>query len=173
MKVSPTADFPVRVLEQQWEDGDPLYAGIFAVTLNHVVDVAFVPDLSAIAPPWEDRLLPQDLDAVKTPEQARLATVLFTSYVVTPNLDRAGTDDVFIWGVESGDDRHIVYYVTPAEFDAHAADLAVLTAVAGNPHSPPRVSELRDQHPVVRFIEERIVASAGIHPRHAVMLGRA
>ena len=47
------------------------------------MDIAFIPDLSPVATPWEELRLPEDLDAITTPEQARLATALLTPYVVT------------------------------------------------------------------------------------------
>lgn len=170
MKVAPSADYPVRVLRQEWEEENSLYAGIFAVTLNHTVDIAFIPDLSPVAPPWEELRLPEDLDAITTPEQARLATALLTPYVVTPNDARAGGDETF----SSDGDRHIVYYVSATEFDEYAAELAALsTTAAGSLRSQPQVSALRDQHPVVRFIETRIVGSGQLQPQHAFMLGQA
>ncbi len=169
MKVSPTADYPIRVLPQEWEEDNPLYAGIFTVTLNHGVDIAFIPGLREVAPPWDDRLLPEDLDEIATPQQARLATALLTPYVVTPDDARAGGEETFRWS----DDQHLVYYVSSQEFDDYAAELAALsTGDAGRLRSQPRVSDLRDHHAVVRFIETRIVASGRLQRPHAVLLGQ-
>src|SRR5262245_10804144 len=74
MKVSPRADYPVRVLAQEWDEQPhraELYRDVFAVTLNHVVEIVFVPDVGEVAPPWDGRTLPPDLDDVSTPAQAR------------------------------------------------------------------------------------------------------
>jgi hypothetical protein len=169
MKVSPTADYTVRVLRQEQEESSPaapLYAGIFAVALNHLVTVTFVPDVSAAAPPWDPSQLPADLDAVATAERARLAVALLSSYVVTPNDARAGTEDAM-----QGDDSGVVFYVTAAEFARYAADLTGLTEVAGRLYSDRRVSELRG-HEVITFIERRVVASPRLDPRHAALLGQ-
>jgi hypothetical protein len=175
MKVAPTADYPVQVLRQEWEEpaeAAAWYAGIFTVTLNHHVDVAFVPDVSAVAPPWDDHLLPADLDEVETPGQARIATALLSPYVVTPNQARAGGDETFRWPPDGSDAPQVVFYVTGEEFARYAADLDQLTGVAGGRASGPRVSELRD-HPVIGFLEQRVVGSARLDPRHAFLLGRA
>jgi hypothetical protein len=174
MKVAPTADYPVQVLRQEWEeppDAAAWYAGIFTVTLNYHVDVAFVPDVSAVAPPWDDHLLPADVDEIETAQQARVATVLFSPYVVTPNEARAGGDETFRWPPDGSDAAQVVYYVTGEEFARYAANLDQLTVIAGGKASEPRVSELRD-HPVVGFLERRVVASARLDPRHALLLGR-
>jgi hypothetical protein len=176
MKAWPTADYPVRVLPREAEEEPTtarLYRGVFTVTLNHTVDVVFVPDVSAVAPPWDPATLPADLDAVATVEQARLAAALLAPYVVTPNAARAGAEDGFAWPVDAGPGTAgVVFYVTPAEFAAHAAELARLTEVAGRLHSQRRVGELRE-YGVVAFLERRVVDSGRLAPRHAELLGRA
>lgn len=174
MKVSPTANYTVRVLRQEWEEIPEvarLYTGVFAVALNYTVDIGFVPDVSSLAPPWNPAALPSNLDDVATPELARLGTALFSSYVVTPNPALAGTEDGFTWPDEESPPSGVVFYVTSEEFDRYAVDLDRLTAVAGNLHSQVRVADLRD-YEVVRFLEERVVASPRLKPRHAVLLGQ-
>lgn len=176
MKVAPTADYTVRVLRQEWEEPDataPMYRGIFAVGLQQLVDISFVPDVSGLAPPWDYRLLPDNLDTIETPEMARLATALLSSYVVTPNDARSGTEERFTWPSTDGPDTSgVVFYVTAEEFARYAADLDRLTAVAGSLYSDRQVSTLLD-HEVIGFLERRVVASSRLEPRHAILLGRA
>jgi hypothetical protein len=172
VKVSPTANYTVRVLRQEWEETPEaahLYAGIFAVALNYTVDVSFVPDVSSLAPPWNSRALPGNLDEVTTPEQARLATALLSSYVVTPNEALAGTEERFTW---EPDTRGVIFYVTPEEFDHYSGDLGTLIDPAGRLYSEARVADLRG-HDVIAFLERRVVGSSLLAPEHADMLGQA
>jgi hypothetical protein len=166
MKVSPSADYYVRVRPQEWEE-DPrtasLYAGIFQVDLNFVVGVAFVPDLSPVAPPWDFSGLPADFDDITTSEQARLATVLTSSYVVTPNDKLAGTQEAHEQGV--------IFYVSMPEFARYAEELRRLAELVGSVHSLARVSELRGPE-VIGFIERGIVASTWLSPADAAELGQ-
>jgi hypothetical protein len=178
MKVSPTADYTIRVLRQESEESGPaapLYAGIYVVALNHLVTVAFVPDVSAAAPPWDPGRLPADLDEVTTVGQARLATALLSAYVVTPNDARAGTEETFHWPDAGGGPgvrgSGVVFYVAPAEFADYTEDLAILTGVAGRLYSERRVSQLRD-HPAIAFLERRVVRSPRLDPRDAALLGQ-
>lgn len=171
---TPTADYQVRVLRQAWEEpaeAAALYAGIFTVTLNRGVDVAFVSDVSAVAPPWDDDLLPGSFDAIETVEQARIGTALLSDYVVTPNEARAGSEESFRWPPEGSGAPQVAYYVTGEEFERYTADLDELIRVASSTASSPPVSELRD-HSVVGFLEHRVVASPRLDPEHARLLGQ-
>jgi hypothetical protein len=178
VKVGPKVNYPVGVRPQEWDepnDNAALYRGVYAVTLNHLVDISFVPDVSAIAPPWDFAVLPDDIDTIETVDLARLATALFTSYVVTPNDRLAGTDDRIDRtppeGMPNVDLTGTVFYVTTEEFSRFAAELDSLTDIAGDLHPRVRVDELRDRD-VIAFIERRIVASPLLKPDHAELLGR-
>jgi hypothetical protein len=175
MKVSPRADYPVRVIPQAWEEVASragLYEGIFTVTLNHTVDVTFVPDVSAVAPQWDSRFLPASFDEVATVEQARVSTALVASYVVTPNETLAGTQERFVWPPDGGPDAAVVvFYVTSAEFARYAEDLDRLSGIVGSLYPDKTVSDLRD-YEVVGFLERRVVASPLLDPGHATMLCR-
>src|SRR5947209_1828741 len=123
MKEYPIADYPVRVVHEPTQQGprtSDLYQGSYIVLLNHIVDVVFVPDVGAVAPPWRFDLLPADLDDVATPEQARLCMARSGSCVVTPNeahagrverLERSSSD---VYG--SPPTSSVVFYVTGSEF---------------------------------------------------------
>src|SRR5690606_10285212 len=93
MKARPTADYPVRVVREANEvlaANAAYYEGIYSVILNQTVQVVFVPDVSAQAPPWDGHQLPADLDLVATAEQARIEMVVWAQYAVTPNAPLAG-----------------------------------------------------------------------------------
>jgi hypothetical protein len=166
MKISPSADYYVQVRRQEWDE-DPgaarLYAGIFQVDLNAVVDLAFVPDLSSVAPPWDFSRLPADFDEIATAEQARMATAFTSSYVVTPNDTLAGTQEAL--------DDGVVFYVSTHDFSGYADELGRLAELTGSLHPTVRVSQLRD-HQVIGFIERVIVASSSLSPAHAAELGQ-
>jgi hypothetical protein len=172
MKVSPRVDYPVRVLAQEWDE-EPvradLYRGLFAVTLNHVVEIVFVPDISEVAPPWDGGTLPADLDDVDTPAQARLASALLGRYVVTPNDAYAGDTATFRWPSEA-DRPGTVWYVGSAEFARFAADLRQLSSVVGGRFTDTTVLDLRS-YAVIRFIEG-LVGTPWFDPGDAAILGR-
>ena len=141
------------------------YEGIYTVTLNHTVDVVFVPDVSAVAPPWDGHHLPDDLDRVTSAEQARIEMVLTARYAVTPHPRLAGEveeiPDVLRPTGEDGwpgppSRPGWVRYVAPAEFDRYAAELPALYEVVPTRFSGVTVSALM-AYEVVRFIAEQIV----------------
>jgi hypothetical protein len=175
MKVSPKADFPVKVVRQEWEQEPPtapLYHGIFTVTLNHVVHVAFVPDVSDLAPPWDDHLLPADFDEISTEAQARVATGILASYVVTSNEKLADTTETFAWDLDSefGPSTGVVFYVHSKTFQGYAAELAELAERnAGSFYPKQTVSELPGLR-VVEFLRTHVLRPRWLSPDHAAML---
>lgn len=178
MKVTPTADYPVQVLRQAWEEEPAvahLYTDAFAVSLNYLVKVAFIPDVSTLAPPWEANTLTALLEVPQqtmTPSQAQVFSALSASYVVTPSEQLAGRDETFRWPASGSDeDEHVVCYVEPQEYAEYAVELEALTEIVGDAYPARRVSDLR-RYPVVAFLERRLVASDRFAPRHAVLLGR-
>ena len=181
MKVSPKADYPIRVVPESEEREGPAeryFQGIYRVVLNQMVDVVFVPDVSASAPPWDRAAMPASLDEVTTPEQARLVTALLAAYAVTPNDSLAGTEERHEAGV--------VFYVTATEFGRYAAEragealdrpvlaaeLADLSEILFSRWPKETVSDLRG-YQVVGFLEQRVVSSAWLRPQDAEMLGRS
>jgi hypothetical protein len=175
MKISPHADYPVRVIEQAWEeepDRAYLYHGVFTMTLNHVVDIAFVPDVSATAPPWDGRQLPASTDEIAAVAQARIAAAMLPRYAVTPNEARAGDVERAQWPATGGDaNRAMIRYVRQEEFDRFATDLRHLSTVVSEKFIGTTVSGLR-QFPVIQFVEREVVAAPWLAPDDAAMLGR-
>jgi len=153
-----------------------LYQGIVGMELNHTVSVTFVPDISRHVPPWDERLLPDDVDRVQTVDEARVATAMLAGYLVTPHPALAGTTDRFTvppaeGHEEMGPSTTLVWYVSPHEFDRYADELHRLTGIVGNRHSGITVSQLQE-YDVVRFVDREIVGSRLLTPYEAEMLGR-
>jgi hypothetical protein len=166
MKVTPRADYPVRVRPRAWEEDEsiaPLYAGVHDLTLNSMVTITFVPELAA--PPYERDALPADLDAIATPGEARLEAVLFADYAVTPSERLAGSEQrlpVPPWRDGPGG---IVVYVTPEQFERLNADLESLVPELGSLHSEVPVSRLRG-HPAVDFAADLVAAKVAERDRY-------
>jgi hypothetical protein len=177
MKVSPKADYPIQViLESEEQDGPDAhhFDGIYWMVLNHTVHVAFVPDLSGLAPPWDYRQLPPTIDEVTSPQQARLLTAFHARYMVTPNEPLAGTEERFEGRGTGGAEARtgVVFYTTGAEFQRFQAGLADLSEIVFSPWPDETVSDLR-RFEVVTFLERRVVGSAWLRPPDAAMLGRS
>jgi hypothetical protein len=170
-KVSPRADYPVKVVPEPWEQEPPaahLYEGIYTVVLNSVVEIVFVPDVGAVAPPWDE--LP---DRVESVAQARLASVLLARYAVTPNDPLAGREDRFELPASGGFDTTggVVFYVTAAQFSGWSAELARLAEQDRQSFYATRtVSALRELQ-IVSFVERRVLNSPRFAERDARMLG--
>jgi len=184
MKVGSDANYVVRVW-RRGQDEDPekasLYEGMFALDLNHVVPIFFVPRVTAAGPPWSPDGLPDDVDDFTTREQVRLLEVLSKGYSVTPDDTRAGTmerlpwlfewppSDNDFWSADEPPPTPTVFFVSTEEFDRLSADLSGLTSVAGSVQSTVRHSQVAD-HEVVRFIDQRIIPA--LNPFDAVSAGQ-
>lgn len=173
--VTPRADYPVRVRRRQWEEAASVadfYDGIFDVNLNSTVDIVFVPDVSSFAPPFEDADLPRDLDDVSGPDQARLAAVLFGTYVATLNAARSGTEERFTGSLDDPADAHrVVFFLAPDEFARYSAELDELSGRLGTLHPSGTVHDLRD-YEVIHFLERVVFTSPAFKPADAAILGR-
>jgi hypothetical protein len=186
MKVGSDADYVVRVVKTGWGEPLeqlPLYEGMYSFTLNQVVEVLFLPRVTPDGPPWSLDDLPDDVADFTTPEQIRMLEISHASYSVTPDDERAGTVMQIAWPYEWPPEGNIltppdepppvftVYFVSLDEFTRLSSDLEDLTHVAGNVHSMVRHSKVAD-HEAVRFIDQRILDSSWLRPRHAASVGR-
>ena len=86
-------DIAVRIWREERE-GLPEYAhfykGIFEVMMIDMVHATFIPTLPRTPDKWPPVLPPNvNVDIVESEEQARLFTVLFSDYIVTPNAELA------------------------------------------------------------------------------------
>jgi hypothetical protein len=169
--VTPRADYPVRVRRREIEEPETiaaLYAGVFDVQLNNSVGIVFVPDVSAVGPPFDKDALPADLEEITTPEQARLIAVLSSRYAVTPNGQRAGTTDTFDGLVGEGG---MVCYVAPSAYARYTAELDELSDRLSAFYPPGTVADIRELA-VVQFWERAIIDAPGFRPEDAAILGR-
>jgi hypothetical protein len=149
MKETPTSDPPVRVRPRKWEEEPPLnvlYEGVYEVTLNYTTTISFVP---VVTLPYDHTLLPENLDELTSPEQARLEAVLYADWAVTPDDARAGTKAQL--PPLSYGDGGVVFYVTGEQFERYAADLEGFFPELFNLHSDTPISALRG-HPAIDFI---------------------
>lgn len=168
MKIRPRSDYPVGVRPRAWEDPPavaPYVAGVFDMSLNGMVTVTFVPDVTAWAPPFDPAAVPDDLDAVDSVRDARLAAVLLASYVVTPHPTLHGTwqrlPPVGGTGAPGGrvdEDGAVVLWVEPEPYAAAEADLVTLAGRVGGLHPDLTLSALR-HHPAVRLVESTVLTS--------------
>jgi len=165
MKISPRSNYPVGVRPMSVEvpaDVAGLYEGIYEVTLNGVVDIVFCPSLTDVAPPFRDELLPRDVDEITTVTQARLVSILFSPYSVTPNDSRSG-------GHERLPGKGVVFYVTESEFTCFAAELRELSERLGGRYPDRTVADLAG-HAVIQFVRETVIPSPALRPADRAML---
>jgi hypothetical protein len=191
MKPSQDRDFAVNVRHQVREE-DPAvaayYQGVYGMTLNRLVTIVFVPAFSRGPGTWPP-VLPDDLDQVGSAQDARRFSVALADYAVTPDEARAGTEEVLPpqpavggggdspGGGETGGGEDsleprpaVVFFVSPAEFDAFTAELEALEDRAPGVHDVVRVPEIEGLE-VVKFLRSRVLASPHVAPEHRRVLG--
>ena len=150
----------------------PHFEGIYRAVLNHLVAVVFAPDVSSLAPPWDDSRLPSGVDLAEDRQQAGLIAALLAPYVVTPNDALAGTEERIDWSPPGAETSGgVVFYVSGAEFDQFAAELAELSEIVFSRFPKETASTLRG-YAVVRFLERRVADSNLLRPHDAAILGR-
>ena len=165
MKVTPRSNYPVGVRPMSVEvpaDVAGLYEGIYEITLNNVVSIVFCPLLTDVAPPFQDELLLRDVDQITTAIQARLVSILFSRYSVTPNDSLSG-------GHERLSEKGVVFYVTESEFTCFTDELRQLSERLGALHPDGTVADLAD-HAVIRFVREIVIPSPAFGPADRAML---
>jgi hypothetical protein len=176
VKIGNPRNYYVRVTRAAWDDpeDDPLpYEGIFRVSLNDVVVVTFVPDLSDSGPPWTGAGVPTPGTEPATPAQARLLEILTSAYSVTPNARLAGRSEQFAWSAGAVPALpSTVFYVAPGDFDRWAEELDALTADAGGLHSPVRRDDVLDTS-VMQFVDRQVLGSPLLDPISAGAVGRS
>lgn len=178
MKMGSSTNYTVRVRRRDWDEPPEqaaIYGDIYTFDLNQVVSVSFVPAPGSPRP-WSVDDLPADIADFTTADQARILEILTAAYSVTPDAERAGTQERFPWPFDwphsdEPEPRPTTFYVSPDEFVRYVADLDTLAEIAGSVQSLRRRAEVVD-HAAVRFVEDRILNSPLLAPLHARAVGR-
>jgi len=180
MQIRPDYDFPIKVSLQLWEEADEtslLYAGIIFIILNGMPSVTFVPRTRRTPANWPPTL-PDSLGDIKTAEEARLVTLGMARYTVTPDEERAGTEEVLLHPgyevPESGgyiDPSHsVVFFTTLDEYEGLTDEALELSLRARGQLGVP-VSEIEGTK-LAQFLLTRVIASPHVHQADRRMLGR-
>jgi len=181
MRVYPEYDFPLsarRESRDQIQEVAAFYEGILAVTLNVVVEVLFVPETPRAGRPWPPPV-PENIDLLRTPEEARRVSLALSDYVVTPDPARAGGEEVLFYpgdGLpEETSERppwqSVVFYTTLAEYAALADEVLALSRRAPNFRHGLPASELAGSA-LLGFLLRRVITSPHFAPEHRRLLGR-
>jgi hypothetical protein len=168
MKPQPKYDFPINVWPEAAEHAGPVreqYADIFSVTLNHAVSIEFVPSFQRS--PWPPQL-PVDFDTVTSVDEARRGIVGLSTYSVTPDETRTGTDEVFE-GVDQ--QRHVVFYASQDDYARLALELSQLSDQFAGVRDAVPVSEL-NRSALACFLLDRFLGSSHVEENDLRMLGR-
>ncbi|BAZ15754.1 hypothetical protein NIES4071_76260 [Calothrix sp. NIES-4071] len=168
MKPSLSNNFTISVRHQIWEESPEFaefYQGIYSVTLNFLVNIMFVPGFEINVNNWPPRV-PENIDNVSSKLEARLFTLFFCDYIVTPDQFRAGQQEVISLAsaVEDFDNSNlasnvrVVFYVTPEEFTLFSKELHTLSEQTSGIHDYVRISEI-DNLQFAKFILSSVINS--------------
>jgi hypothetical protein len=145
MKSGNPADFLVHVRSQvpdQTPESAAHFEGAFSVVLNHLPTVDVVPAFTR--EPWPPEL-PDDIDVVRSADEARRLAVALGTYVITPDDARAGTDETIprAPSAPGGEPwQEVIFYLSQVDFDALVAELGSLAERFGGVHDTVPVSEI-------------------------------
>lgn len=173
MKPTPTADYPVRVRSMQWEVGGQsahLYKDAYEATLNGLVSIAFVPEISVPVGAWDADLLPDDFDTIDDQQGARLAVAVGSKYVVTPVDAPQGCSRFRCLDDGPGERTGVAFLVTRGTFAQFQKELYDMSTFLGAVTPDYTISTLRPRA-VITFIENEIVPSDAFAPKDAHLLG--
>jgi hypothetical protein len=168
MKPTPKYDFPVGVRRSSLDhvgDAASHYDDIFSIVLNHTVPIEFVPELDR-SPPWPPPL-PENVDRVASPTEARRATVALADLVVTPDPARPGDDEV----ISHAHGQCVLFYTSPDEFRALVRELDALERSLSDFHDGVPVSHLAGRR-LADLLLHRILRSKAVSADALRMLGR-
>lgn len=170
MKPVPTKDFCISVRRQSWEeDGNvaEYFSDIFDVTLNFSVTIYFIPQIDKqYWPP----LLPNNFNEIKSRQEARSGTAALAKYIVTPNDEKSGKEEVI--SILSDDTNLVVFYVKASEFDIFSEELCMLSDKRPSVHSGWKISEVLHLA-VYSYIKNVFLNSQYIDKSDLAMLGKS
>jgi hypothetical protein len=187
MKLGFKRDFAVQV---RHEEGDQpvkseavFYRGIFSLTLNQLITILFIPSFPRTPQTWPPTILP-GVDEVQSETEARLYITESADYVVTPDANRAGEQEVIPipaatpeqqaeigLGFYLGARQVVVFYVTREEFARFSRELALIREDTYWVHDYVRVSTVTDFE-CIRFIQHDIIESPDFSDDHLRIIGR-
>jgi hypothetical protein len=159
MKTSLDLQLKINVRRQSDEAAaqSELYTGIYALTLNRQSEILFVPAFERNAANWPPAL-PDDLDVLKSVQEARLFSAALSRHTVTPDRARAGQHEFF--EQESGDKddvaEGILFFVTPQEFESYSRELEALAAETPGIYDDLPLSEVTGCQ-IVKYLLNRVL----------------
>lgn len=169
MKPTPRYDFPVSVSREGSDYPSApaeAFSGIYSVTLNHAISVAFVSTVDR-RPPWPP-VVPPDADNVATSDEARRMTLALSPLVVTPDDVRARTTETFLADCDA---LHVIFYVRSDEFAVLLQELESLSDRFASIHDTVPASQLGDSA-LARCLTQLIIPSGYLSVRQLHLLGR-
>jgi hypothetical protein len=187
MKLGFKRDFAVQVRhqvddeEEEW--GAHFHQGIFSLTLNQLITILFIPSFPRTAETWPPTILP-GVDQVQSETEARLYITESADYVVTPDANRAGQQEVIPipaatpeqvaeigLGFYLGARQVVVFYVTPDQEARFHGELPVIGEQTHSIRHFVRVSKVTDFE-CIRFIQHDIIESPYFSDDHLSTIGR-
>ncbi len=165
---------------QSWEKPDEvalLYTGVLAVTLNRTIEVLFVPNTRKTERIWPP-VLPDNTNAIHTPEEARLVSLALARYAVTPDAAQAGREELLPdpgWdrpeeGLHIPPSQGAIFYTTPQEYEGLSDEVLLLANRASNFSRGASSSELAGTC-LMEFLLRRVIASPHFASKDRRLLG--
>ncbi len=169
MKPSLSSNFTLSVRHQIWEESPEVakfYQGIYSVTLNFLVNVIFVPKFERNVNHWPPSL-PENVDNVSSELEARLFTLFFSDYTITPDPLRSGQQEIItlasaaeeVKNTNSASDVKVIFYVSPEEFATFSQELCVLAEQTPGVYDYVKISEIKNLE-LAKFLLSCVINSS-------------
>lgn len=180
MKPSLSSDFTVSVRHQSWEEPPELakfYQGIYSVTLNFLINVMFVPEFEINVN--NSPILPENVDNVSSEFEARLFTLCFSDYTITPNSFKKGQQELISLPSATEDaknnnltsDVRGIFYVSPEEFATFSKELSALAEQTPGVHDYVKISEIENLK-FAKYILSSVISSSYFQEKDKKILAR-
>jgi hypothetical protein len=186
MKPTPTSNFNVRLrdeIDEQLEFPEiaQYFEGIFTALLNYTVSIEFIPEIDRSLTDWPPKFNEEKVEHETSYLDARLTTLTFASYAVTPNQSLAGREEVISKAtIFPNDPIHhefgdlVIFYVTPEEFETFSKEKNFLQEEGWLPEERDQYWSITNlkKYAIGQFIAERFVKSKYLRDSHAYILGQ-
>lgn len=178
MKSGLARDFTVRVTRQEDEEErqySAFYSGIFSVDLNYLLSIMFIPEFKHDDANWS-LTIPNNVDQVRSMQEARLFTAALSEIIVTPDSSRAAREERFpqpppLRSIpETLPRQGIIFYVTPEQFRSFSYELAEIEAQTFSVWGSFPVSQL-SHFECIQFITNHIITSAHLADEQRKLIG--